>query len=539
MHSTSQPSGRKVRAMMPPAISATIPSPMPTPRTRAVSILAVIVALLGVALPAAAQSLGSPFATGAVQLLSNATTGTPCSGCKLYAFAAGTTTAQDTYIDAQFVTANANPVVLTSAGRASIFLSDRVYKFVLCGSGASGVTGVTCTGATTYWSSDYTTVIAPPMTVLTKTVNYTISALDGKDVLILCDASAGTVTVSLYTAVGNAGRKISVKKTDTSTNSCTLDANGSQTIDGALTASMANQYQNVEIVSDNANWLTLGIVDRSVVPGTCTCRLTLTSGTGVTTAPVSLANRLYLTPYLGTRVTLYNGSIWVLYALSEVEANLTNAPFNVASGSNYDVFLYSNSGVLTLEFLVWTNGTTRATALTTQDGALVKSGALTRLYVGTIRGSGVNAVSKTLLQQFVWNQFNRRRSTMQATETADSWTYNVATWRQARATAANKVEAVIGLDEEPVSATILAHTTGGSGKNIAVGLDSITVPTSGGFIGSASGSTQARAELVSAPGIGYHYWAWLEYDDTGGATWYGDNGTPTLLQSGLQATLWN
>lgn len=58
--------------------------------------------------------------------------GDPCNGCKLFAYAAGTTTKQDTYTSSSLGTANANPVVLDSAGRATVFVSPTLsYKFVL------------------------------------------------------------------------------------------------------------------------------------------------------------------------------------------------------------------------------------------------------------------------------------------------------------------------------------------------------------------------------------------------------------------------
>jgi hypothetical protein len=57
--------------------------------------------------------------------------GNPLSGGKLFAYAAGTTTPQDTYTSSALTSANANPVVLDSAGRATIFLSSSAYKFTL------------------------------------------------------------------------------------------------------------------------------------------------------------------------------------------------------------------------------------------------------------------------------------------------------------------------------------------------------------------------------------------------------------------------
>lgn len=58
------------------------------------------------------------------------TNGVPYSGGFLYAFASGTVTPQDTYSDS-IGTPNANPVVLDSAGRATIYLAPKAYSFVL------------------------------------------------------------------------------------------------------------------------------------------------------------------------------------------------------------------------------------------------------------------------------------------------------------------------------------------------------------------------------------------------------------------------
>lgn len=56
--------------------------------------------------------------------------GEPLNAGLVYAYDAGTTTPRDTYTDKAGGTANANPVVLDSAGRAEIWLSGS-YKFVI------------------------------------------------------------------------------------------------------------------------------------------------------------------------------------------------------------------------------------------------------------------------------------------------------------------------------------------------------------------------------------------------------------------------
>lgn len=126
-----------------------------------------------------------------------------------------------------------------------------------------------------------------------------------------------------------------------------------------------------------------------VLPSLCGGRLTLTSGTAVTTSDVTAAGTLYFTPFIHDKVALYDGTRWILYTFAEVSLSLT-----LTSGKNYDVFLYDNSGTLTLELSsAWTNDTTRANALTTQNGVRVKSGATTRRLVGTIRASAANQTS--------------------------------------------------------------------------------------------------------------------------------------------------
>lgn len=74
---------------------------------------------------------------------------------------------------------------------------------------------------------------------------------------VTVDASGGAKTITLPTAVGITGRMYVIKKIDSSSNAVTVDANGSQTIDGALTVDLASQYEAMTIISDGANWLIL------------------------------------------------------------------------------------------------------------------------------------------------------------------------------------------------------------------------------------------------------------------------------------------
>lgn len=93
-----------------------------------------------------------------------------------------------------------------------------------------------------------------------KTTTYTSS---NSDDFIPVDASGGSFTVNLFTAVGNSGKVLRIKRIDqTLANAVTIDANGTQTIDGALTVALATQYEEYELTSDGANWY----VSAHVVP---------------------------------------------------------------------------------------------------------------------------------------------------------------------------------------------------------------------------------------------------------------------------------
>jgi len=93
------------------------------------TILVASVMFAGLNLPArAATGTIAPFPKHV--FLNNS--GLPCVGCLLFTYSAGTSTKVNTYTEVTLSSANTNPIVLDSAGRATIFLTPGVsYKFVL------------------------------------------------------------------------------------------------------------------------------------------------------------------------------------------------------------------------------------------------------------------------------------------------------------------------------------------------------------------------------------------------------------------------
>jgi hypothetical protein len=79
-----------------------------------------------------------------------------------------------------------------------------------------------------------------------KTGAYTMTGDDGT---VRCDATSGAFTITLPAAT-NIGQIIFVRKTDASANAVTVAGAGSDTIEGAASVSLANQYDRVALIAD-------------------------------------------------------------------------------------------------------------------------------------------------------------------------------------------------------------------------------------------------------------------------------------------------
>lgn len=91
-------------------------------------------------------------------------------------------------------------------------------------------------------------------TVTTLTISGGVNVSSSGNVLVLATGGAGGITVTLPTAVGAAGQSACIKKTDSGVGAVTVATTGGQTIDGASTYLLVNQYQYVTVQSDGSNW---------------------------------------------------------------------------------------------------------------------------------------------------------------------------------------------------------------------------------------------------------------------------------------------
>ena len=98
-----------------------------------------------------------------------------------------------------------------------------------------------------------------------KSANFTVWADDSagspKDMYLVTTGSS-TITATLPThASGDAseGRVVTIMKADSGSGSVTIDADGSETINGATTVSLSTQYHYRTLVYDGAaGWVVIG-----------------------------------------------------------------------------------------------------------------------------------------------------------------------------------------------------------------------------------------------------------------------------------------
>lgn len=298
-------------------------------------------------------------------------------------------------------------------------------------------------------------------------------------------------------------------------------------------------------------------------------RLTLVTGTPVMTSAQTGKTVVYYTPYVGNQMLITtNGTTFTAMAFTELSNVTTNSsvgnagPATVAANSNYDLFVWSNSGTLVLtRGPAWTSDIARGTGAGTTElqrvaGIWTNKNAITNgpaanlgTYVGTVRSDGASQInwvlggfgaSGTAGLLSVWNAYNRVSVFGIIGDTTSSWPYTTATWRAANGSPNMRVSFLQGLQEDSFSAAyVVVASNSGSGAfyTAGVGYD-ITSAVSGGFIIAntpiANFAVPASGQYTAQP-LGFHYMQAVEYSQASGTTiWYGNNSTGTApMQSSL------
>jgi hypothetical protein len=455
-------------------------------------------------------------------------------GALLYVYVAGTSTPVVVYADVGLTIPLSNPVEAAASGRfPELFMTP----------GSSVKVVLKTADNVEIWSAD-NILASPSVTGGVDLVGVAGEALPALSAVYLSDGSGGKTAGSWYLADASQLYSSVSPEVGVTQSAIALGATGTIRTRGEVSGFTTIVPGGVYYIGTagaatltapaNARAIYIGLSPTTVsvaavpVPAAlstrCEGRLTLTTAVPVTTADVLAATTIFWTPFRGNHCAVYNGTTWIERTFTELSIVVP-----ATTATLYDVFVFDNSGTLALELTAWTNDTTRATALVLQDGVLVKTGALTRRYLGTFRTTGVSGQTEdSIAKRYLWNYYNRTRRHLRRYETTASWTYgagnSVNGTRQANANVANQVEVVVGVAESLVEISVMAWASNtvvsamSTYASIAIGIDSTTV----GDVTFSSGVNTAYAYVATVPSpmvvtarlmptVGRHFFAWLEY----------------------------
>ena len=481
--------------------------------------------------------------------------GNPLATGKLYTYIAGTSTPLATYSDVNLTVQNANPIILGSDGRnpaGPIFLTPgQSYKYVLQDLNGNTISTRDNISAVPPSSANIDVQGTAGQGISAGQVVYLSSGDGGKTPGLWYLADTGNLYSSASRWVGIAPNAIAQAATGTiRLGGYITGLSGLVTgslyyvgVNGALTTSPAafsriigqadtaaslvlqgdpptvNQYIQAPTITSPTIQATI-ISGSALLAGVCQGRLTLTSGQAVTSADVIGATTLYLTPYGGNNIGLFDGSAnWTVLPFAE-----TSIPLSTLSNAlPYDVFGFNSGGNLALEFQAWANGTARAVALISQNGIFCKSGATTRRYLGTFYTTATTTTEDSAANRYLWNYYNRFNRQLLKQSPDPNWSVSLATIRQANNNTANQVNVVIGYPEELVEVHVESTAiTGGATSNLAagIGIDSTTTFTGDVAILSVTNLAPVlfHGFYMGVPTIGNHSYTWNESNVSGGGT---------------------
>lgn len=391
-------------------------------------------------------------------------------------------------------------------------------------------------------------------------------------------ANAITISTSPVTTTLVTGRSLKFISSAANTGAVTIAENGltakAITKNGA-TALIAGDIPSGALVVITYDGTQYQLESAIAIPSVVSVpqgRLSLTTAAPVMASDVAGATTIYWVPYKGQTVPLYNGTNFTITDTGGQLSNITSnaatgkaGPAAVTTNSNYDLFIWNDSGTIRLtRGPLWTSDTARGTGagtteLITVQGVYLNANAITNgpalqrgTYIGSVRSNGTSTIdvkfgatptsggSSAICG--IWNNYNRINATFSSYESDNSWVYTTFNYRPYNGAAANlnnRVAFITGQTEDTAIADFYGMGSQSSGTStfaIGLALDSTTVPSGSPqtFIPGTS-ATVASAHYRAQPSAGYHFFQALEAGNTNGS-FYGDNNSPTLYQSSLQVS---
>lgn len=240
-----------------------------------------------------------------------------------------------------------------------------------------------------------------------------------------------------------------------------------------------------------------------------------------------------ITGTIGTSATNgLNGKVWRI-------ASRTATTITLEAGADTSGLAYTAGGT------AYKIPTSRTDGLTFGDGVYTKTGAATRLYIGTMM-VGADGVDKqaqdNAVKRLVWNYFNRLPKNIYTIYSGTtSHTYSTATERPfdnvtTLSSAGTRAESLVGLQEDAflyATGSVVASTTASTGTAMQqyIAYNTILASSNGARVGSLP-HPQVANIIMSVPGIfsvmqnlGYEVLQLTEIGNaTGTNTWYSNSG---------------
>lgn len=449
----------------------------------------------------------------------------PLSGAQLFFYESNTSTKLDTYPtaadEAADTNANSNPIVLNSAGYpdVGIFLKDQAYTVVLAPANDTDPPSSPIWTADDYYGTDLQSVTETKVGSGSPTGD------------VAGTAGSSGVLPTLYWDY--TGQILYV---------CTTTGNAASAVWTAINASASTPA-----VPQPQGYLTL------------------VSGTPFMPSGATSATTVYYTPDKGNLIPIYNGSTLIPTEFSELSLSLVSAH---AASTIYDIFVWSESGVITLGTgpawgtltagagargtgastteLTRLNGIfVNAVQMTTRNGSTTYTVEANRAtYVGSIfiDGSQGEVTCHRAYGQSrkwgLWNPYNQREIILLAGDATSSWNYSTSTIRASNNASANVATVFQGLRDGFVSIAFdqrIDLNNVNTTARIGIGINSTT--TISGYQGFVYNSNDTDLELTTRayhtlpPALGINNIQMLEITDAGTA---GFQGTQAEMQMSVR-----
>lgn len=410
--------------------------------------------------------------------------------------------------------------------------------------------------APAYLTGAASTVPGPPGIVprgaysasVTYAINDTVT-LNGSTFRKLTNSAAGTSPSTAIPPVNNANWEVFAAR----------GANGAGTVSGIAAGAGISVNDTDPTTPVVSSFVVDGDKTDVVVSGTGSSwavkanfspqgRLSLATGVAITTADIAGSPWVYYVPFIGDRVPVYDGTNFISRSIGDWRS-LPLTDTSMAgwhqSGRNFDAFIINDAGTVRLGTgAAWTDGAVAGSDIARGTGAgstdlelfqgvwvnrndiIIRFGTATdatvfvaarrATYVGSFRTTANGQTDDTQKRRLVYNLEQAPRVVF-TKEPANSWVYNVATWRQQNANVNNRIEVLAGLAGSLIDIKTTARASGSDATTRAVfaGIGVDKTNDDGSIfnrVGNANNTAWAYPEAVYIGNValGFHFFAVLE-----------------------------